>query len=250
MALSTISAEEALELAALSRDTLVILAGKAATAAGIRAAFEHLWTIAPHGDQYVIVTDASTELVPIAASHRLRRTFLDPGDVAGEYGALSLLGLVAAAAIGVDTGRLLSRAEHLVHDCVPLIQPADNAGAWLGAIVAEAGAQTKKVTVVCPEPISSFGAWAARVVARGGAEAESTSRPSASADRLFVYLRLGNEFDGAVRTLHEAGAAVVTITLRDRFDLGEEFFRWEFASVVSAALLGVTPFANAYNIAS
>ena len=247
--LGTRSADETRELNALAPDTLVILAGKAATAAQVHAAFDHLWRLSPRGDQYVIVTEPSTELAPLAGQYRLRRVFLDAADVAAEYGALSYLGLVAAAVAGVDVPRLLSRAEHLVHDCLPLIQPADNAGAWLGAILAEAAASSRKVTIVCPPAISAFGAWAARLAARGGAEAQTTAKPVADGQRLFVYIRLGSDLDGAVQKLRDAGQPVVTIHLRDRFDLGEEFFRWEFAAAVAASQTGVNPFDNTYNLA-
>jgi hypothetical protein len=38
------------------------------------------------------------------------------------------------------------------------------------------------------------------------------------------------------------GHPVLTLTLRDRYDLGSEFFRWEFATAVAGHLLGIHPF--------
>ncbi len=243
--LRAMHAEDVARLESLSGDTLVIHAGKAATVPLQKAAFAHLWSLQPHGDHYVAISDASTELPQLAAKHKFRRTFLDPGDIAGENGALSYLGLVAAAVAGVDVARLLMRAEHVVHDCLPLIQPADNAGASFGAILAEATlAGRNKITVIMPPEIASFGAWAAQIAGRADMQAESATEVvgASDRDRLFVYLRLGQELDPAVDKLRQTGQPVVTFSLRDRFDLGEEFFRWEFGVAVAAAILGVNPF--------
>src|SRR5579884_569821 len=243
--LQAMHAEDVARLGSLSRDTLVIHAGKTATVPMQKAAFEHLWRLQPHGDQYVAVSDASTELPKIGQEHKFRRVFLDPGDIAGENGALSYLGLVAAAAAGVDVARLLSRTEHLVHDCVPLVQPADNAGAWFGAILAEAKLNgLASLAVITPPALSSFGAWAAQIAGRVDLQAETTTEVPARGDgrQLFVYVRLGKELDAAVERLRESGAPLVTFTLRDKFDVGEEFFRWQFAVAVAGSILGVNPF--------
>jgi hypothetical protein len=176
----------------------------------------------------------------MAAQHKLRRVFMDSPEIAGEFGALSYLGLVAAAAIGVDVGRLLDRAEHVVHDCVPLIQPSDNAGAWFGAILAEAALAKRTVTVLCPPELAKFGAWAAKIAGRAGVKAEASE--ATSGERLYVYEQLGHAPDGQVERLKADGQPVVTFRLRDRFDLGQEFFRWEFATAVAAAILGANAF--------
>ena len=63
-------------------------------------------------------------------------------------------------------------------------------------------------------------------------------------DRLFVALRIGDDaaFDGAVGALRRAGHPVVTLEMADLFDLGAEFFRWEFATAVAGASLRIDPF--------
>ena len=35
---------------------------------------------------------------------------------------------------------------------------------------------------------------------------------------------------------------MVYISLNDKYDLGTEFFRWEFATAISGAILGINPF--------
>ncbi|MBV9120230.1 MAG: bifunctional transaldolase/phosoglucose isomerase [Chloroflexi bacterium] len=236
--LSTLAAEQAGELRELADDTLVILVGKAATAGLVKKAFEHLWQLKPKGDHYVTATDAGTELAQLAETHHFRRAFLNAPDVAGNFGALSYLSLVAAAVTGVDVERMLSRAEHLVHNSVPLMQPADNAGAWFGAVLGEAALAGKKVAILSSPELSGFGQWAAVIARGGGVQAEVVTEPPAGDDRLLVRIQLGHGANGN----SSAATPAVLFTLRDKFDLGEEIYRWQFATAVAGSITGANPF--------
>jgi len=46
----------------------------------------------------------------------------------------------------------------------------------------------------------------------------------------------------AVQALEKAGHPVVTLTMRDKLDLGGEFFRWEVATAIAGAVLGIDAF--------
>ena len=64
-------------------------------------------------------------------------------------------------------------------------------------------------------------------------------------DRLFVYIRLGEgevEQSRAVGALERAGHPVVYLRLENRAALGREIFRWEVATAIAGAVLGVNPF--------
>ena len=64
-------------------------------------------------------------------------------------------------------------------------------------------------------------------------------------DRLFVYLRHSAPDSGqdtCIGDLQRAGQAVVRITVDEPYDLGEEFFRWKFATAVAGSILGIHPF--------
>ena len=67
-----------------------------------------------------------------------------------------------------------------------------------------------------------------------------------SDDRLFVYLRMERDdntvADAAIAGIESSGQPVLRLELRDRHDLGAEFFRWEFATAVAGAILGIHPF--------
>jgi hypothetical protein len=65
-------------------------------------------------------------------------------------------------------------------------------------------------------------------------------------DRVFVYLRLEGDDNAAVDVATERLAAVghpvVRLELKNVYDIGAEFFRWEFATAVAGALLDIQPF--------
>src|SRR5207244_6180607 len=65
-------------------------------------------------------------------------------------------------------------------------------------------------------------------------------------DRCFVAVTLDAEEDGGVAArlaaLERAGHPLVRLTLADRYDLGQELFRWEFATAVAGAILRINPF--------
>ncbi|MHB8620270.1 MAG: bifunctional transaldolase/phosoglucose isomerase, partial [Chloroflexota bacterium] len=247
-------------IAAASKDidparTLFIIATKSGGTTETLSHFKYFWNIRPDGSNFIAITDPGTSLEKLAADHGFRRVFLNPSDIGGRYSVLSYFGLVPAAVMGVDVKKLLDRAEHLAHDCVPLMQPADNAGAWWGTVMGEAGAAGRdKVTILCPPAIASFGLWAEQLIAEStGKEGrglvpvagEPVGPPAVYGnDRLFAYLKLGQhpDLDAGAEALRRAGHPVVTFTLRDTYDLGEEFFRWEFGTGVAGAVLGINAF--------
>ncbi len=78
-------------------------------------------------------------------------------------------------------------------------------------------------------------------------DGEPLGSPAAyGADRLFVYSRLTSAADRAqdvrLDALAAAGHPVVRIDVREPKDLGQELFRWEMATAVACAVLGVNAF--------
>jgi transaldolase/glucose-6-phosphate isomerase len=209
------------------------------------------------GQRFVAVTDPGTPLENLAREAGFRKAFLNPSDIGGRYSVLSYFGLVPAALIGLDIGKLLDRAEYMREACASCVPAHDNPGAWLGATM---GVLTKggrdKLTLVTSPSIESFGLWVEQLLAEStGKEAtgiipvagEPLLPPDAyGPDRLFVYLRVENDdntvVDAAIERLETAGQPVVRLELKDQYDLGAEFFRWEFATAVAGSLLKINPF--------
>ena len=65
-------------------------------------------------------------------------------------------------------------------------------------------------------------------------------------DRLFVYIGIDSRHDvsqdDAVTALEQSGQSVIRINMSDVYDLSQEFFRWEMATAVAAAVLQINPF--------
>jgi transaldolase/glucose-6-phosphate isomerase len=207
------------------------------------------------GSHFVCVTDPGTSLGQRAREGGFRRVFENPPDIGGRYSVLSYFGLVPAALSGIDVARLLERAAHMLGQCGAHKYPLLNSGLVLGTAMGLLHDEGRdKVTILAPASIAAFSLWAEQLIAEStGKEgkgivpigSEPIGAPDAYADdRLFVALALEGdaEFDAAVETLRKAGQPVITLPMDDAYDLGAEFVRWEFATAVAGAHLGIDPF--------
>lgn len=206
------------------------------------------------GQHFIAITDPGSGLESTARELQFRKIFLNDPDIGGRYSALSYFGLVPAALVGSDITRLLESGRDMAQQCREP-RADDNPGAYLGAIMGElAQAGRDKLTLISSQQLSPFGAWVEQLIAEStGKEGkgilpvdgeEVLSPEYYGNDRLFVYLKLGNEpaFESKVRALEDAGHSVIRITLTDLYDLGAEFFRWEMATAVAGAISQINPF--------
>ena len=209
------------------------------------------------GDNFIAVTDPGTVLERLATEAGFGRTFLNPPDIGGRYSVLSHFGLVPAALMGLDVTRLLQRAETMAQECGPGILGSKNPGAWLGAAMAQMASEGRdKLTLVTSPSLQPFGLWIEQLLAEStGKEGKGiipvVGEPHLSPegygeDRQFVYLRLEDddnvESDDFALAIAEASHPLICIDLQDRYDLGAEFYRWEFATAIAGAVLGIHPF--------
>ena len=238
--------------------TLFIISSKSGTTQESDSFFRYFWERTKgRGAQFVAITDPGTPLERLARERGFRRTFLNPPDIGGRYSALSYFGLVPAALIGIDVAALLHRAHRMAEACAGCVPALDNPAAWLGVILGEGAlAGRNKVTFALSPGIASFGLWVEQLIAESTGKEGKGILPVADeplgapevygTDRLFVAMRLGGESDAAtdarLAALEDAGHPVVHLRLEDRLDLGQEFFRWEFATAVAGAVLGINPF--------
>jgi transaldolase/glucose-6-phosphate isomerase len=194
----------------------------------------------------------------IAERDGFRRVFLGWPNIGGRYSVLSDFGLVPAAIMGVDVAKFLDRTEEMVCACMPSVPVAENPGVVLGTILGVAAEEfgRDKVTIVASPGIVNLGAWLEQLVAESTGkdgkgllpfDRETLGNPDVyGRDRLFIYLRLSSApdalQDASVGDLERAGHPVVRILVDDPYDLGEEFFRWQFATAVAGSILGINPF--------
>lgn len=209
------------------------------------------------GGHFVSITDPGTHLESLAYADGFRRIFQNPADIGGRYSILSYFGIVPAALIGIDIPKLLCRADLMRNQCASLAIDQNNPGAWLGAFVGTMALLGRnKLTLVTSPSIACFGLWAEQLIAEStGKEGKGiipvVNEPmldptSYKNDRMFVYMRLDDDnntnIDASIADIEASGQPVLHLRLRDLYDLGAEFFRWEFATAIAAAILGVHPF--------
>jgi glucose-6-phosphate isomerase/transaldolase/glucose-6-phosphate isomerase len=209
------------------------------------------------GGNFVAITDPGTSLEQMAREKGFRRIFTNPPDIGGRYSVLSYFGMVPAALAGFNVGELLDRAERMKEASEACVSIEDNPGATLGTAMGTLALERRdKLTLTTSPSIASFGLWAEQLIAESTGKQGKGIIPVAGEplmapehygdDRLFVHVRLdGDEndsTDAAIADLESAGHPVLRIQLRDEFDLGAEFFRWEFATAVAGHLLGIQPF--------
>lgn len=239
------------------KKTVFIVASKSGTTLETLSHYHYFWERSGgQGRQFLAITDPGTPLASEATARGFLRTFLNPPDIGGRYSALSYFGLVPAALGGVDLKGLLDRAATMTQACSPSVPVAENPGAWLGAVFAEAAAAGRdKITIVAPPALKSFGLWAEQLIAESTGKEGKGLVPVADEpvgapdvygnDRLFVRLSLSGGDDpnaAAFDALSRAGHPVVTLKLNDSLGLGAEFFRWEYAVAVAGTVLGINVF--------
>jgi transaldolase/glucose-6-phosphate isomerase len=208
------------------------------------------------GQSFIAITDPGSPMVESARDAGFRKIFLNQPDIGGRYSALSYFGIVPAALMGLDIGKLLSRAGEMAASCAADVPAPDNPGAFLGAVMGEAAKSGRdKLTIVTDKKISSLGLWVEQLIAEStGKEGkgilpvagEQLGPPSVySDDRLFVSIAVGAlepETQAKLKTLEAAGHPIVYRTLTDLYDIGAEFFLWEFATALAGWRLGINPF--------
>jgi hypothetical protein len=242
--------------------TLFVVASKSGTTLEVNILKQHFFTRAVHelgaskaGRHFAVTTDPGSKMEQIARDEHFRAIFAGIPSVGGRYSALSNFGLLPAALIGIDLATLVGRARDMAQRCS--LDGPGNSGVELGVVLGEAALAGKdKPTLITPAGLSSFGTWLEQLVAESlGKQGKGIIPIDGEAmgqldvygrDRVFVQLRSTAAPDAAADALAEklerAGHAIVRIEWPDRYALGAEFFRWEFATAVAGAVLRVNPF--------
>jgi transaldolase / glucose-6-phosphate isomerase len=240
--------------------TLFLVSSKSGTTTETLTLFRYFWdrvagTTSAPGRRFVAITDPGTPLEALARSRGFRTTFAAAPDLGGRYSALSVFGLVPAALLGLDLDRLLGSARAMATACGPETPADRHPGLQLGALLGELGRGGRdKVTVWTSPELRAFPIWVEQLIAEStGKEghglvpvvSEARREPAFyGEDRVIIDLALGDdhEREEALSALEKRGVPTVRLRWADRFALGGEFFRWEFAIAGAGAVLGIHPF--------
>jgi glucose-6-phosphate isomerase len=200
--------------------TLFLVASKSGTTLETRCHLDFFWDRVKRGDAFVAITDPGSELERLARERGFRTVFAGEPTIGGRYSALSVFGLVPAALLGVDLSRFLLRVDEMVEACR---LGEGNPGLELGEQLGHGWREGKDKLLVNPNP-GSFGLWAEQLIA------EST----------------GKQGKGLVPVAGETAAGPdrqsAEVRIPDPYELGQEFYRWEFATAVAGSIIGINPF--------
>lgn len=209
------------------------------------------------GKNFIAVTDPGSKLEAIAKKDGYRTVFYGDAKIGGRYSVLSVFGIVPLGVEGHDIKKFFDDTQPMVRACVPSAPPAINPGVYLGIVMGEAvKAGRNKLTVFASPKIASIGAWLEQLLAEStGKEGKGivpvASEPAAAPelygnDRLFAYLSVkgdeSSDLDAKVDAIAKAGHPVVRISLAGPQLIGQEFFRWEVATAIAGAVIGIDPF--------
>src|SRR3954449_7774534 len=209
------------------------------------------------GHRFIAVTDPGSSLEKVATKQGFARIFYGDPTIGGRYSVLSPFGLVPAATAGIDIASLISHALAMMRSCGADVPPHENPGVQLGLAMGLAGlAGRDKVTISSSTKIADFGAWAEQLIAESTGkegkglipiDGEPVGEPSVYGhDRFFIDIRTEGEDDAshdqALDALEHAGHPVVRIVMKSIDHIGQEFFRFEMATAVAGAIIGINPF--------
>ncbi len=210
------------------------------------------------GEHFVAVTDPGSPFETRAKALKFRHIFYGAPSIGGRYSVLSKFGLVPAAAMGIDVKTFLETTQEMVRACGADTPPSDNPGVQLGVALGVSASKLgrDKITIIASPGIADLGAWLEQLMAestgkQGKGLIPLTDEPLGpiedyASDRFFAYLELEGQADkaqeAAVDALAKAGHPVAHIKVKDTRHIGQEFFRWEIATAVAGAIIGINPF--------
>jgi glucose-6-phosphate isomerase len=199
--------------------TLFVTSSKSGTTLETRSHADFFWNRAPRGSQWVAVTDPGSELEGVARNRGFRAVFAGEPTIGGRYSALSSFGMLPAALLGVDVAAMLDLACEMAEACR---SDEDNPGLELGLELGQGWESGRDK--ICLTSELGFGLWAEQLLAESTGKAGKGLVPAP-----------GESPDGPDRQSP-------AVELPGPYELGREFFRWEFATAVAGSLLGVNPF--------
>jgi glucose-6-phosphate isomerase len=196
--------------------TLFLIVSKSGTTVETVAFYRHFAARARPG-QFIAVTDPGSPLEQLARERGFRAVVEHPADVGGRYAALTAVGMLPAALLGLDGRTLLQRAQ--------AVDP-ERAKASGRAVAAGVAAGRDKLALRLPASVAALAHWIEQLVAESSGKGGRGVVPVV---------------DDPVGTILP-DMQVVTDVSADPLDLGAEFQRWEYATWELCERLGVNAF--------
>ena len=198
--------------------TLFLVASKSGNTVETLA-FCHHFVSRARPDQFVAITEADSPLDTIARQRGFRAVLAHPPGIGGRYSALTAIGMLPAALMGVDGRALLERTERVD------VAAAERLGS---AIADRARSGRDKLRLVPPQQVRALAHWVEQLIAE-----------SSGKDGRGVVPIVDDPLDASSPDIQTTGSAAFSA---DPLDLGREFLRWEYATKALCERLGVNAF--------
>ena len=198
--------------------TLFVAASKSGTTLETRSQLDYFLE---RGGSFGAITDPGSELEDFAKARGAVWVVHGEPTIGGRYSALSPFGMAPAALMDLDVRALLERADTMAQWCR---LGDENPGLEFGMRLGESWSDGRDKLCIDETP-EGFGLWAEQLVAEStgkggrGLVPAPGEDPGAGPDRQHGRVRLD-----------------------DPYDLGAEFFRWEYATAVAGSILDINPF--------
>jgi hypothetical protein len=199
--------------------TLFVAASKSGTTLETRCQLDYFR--ARGKGSFAAITDPGTELEQFARDNDFAWVVNGEPTIGGRYSVLSPFGMVPAQLMDLDVRTMLERADAMAQWCR---LGEENPGFAFGLQFGEGWSEGRDKICIDETP-GGFGLWAEQLIAEStgkqgkGLVPAPGENPEAGPDRQHGLVRLD-----------------------DPYDLGAEFFRWEFATAVAGSILGINPF--------
>ncbi|HWC72789.1 MAG TPA: hypothetical protein VG454_02555 [Gemmatimonadales bacterium] len=201
--------------------TLFLVASKSGTTVETLA-FCNYFLARARPDQFIVITETATPLDALGRKHGFRAILPHPPDVGGRYSALTSIGMLPAALMGIDGRAMLERTRRV-----------DVAGAKaLGVAIADrAMAGRDKLVIAPPVDVDWFAFWVEQLIAE-----------SSGKDGRGIVPIVHDPVGDALPDMQSVGSEGSGEISDDPLDLGIEFLRWEYATQALCERLGVNAF--------
>src|SRR5438445_7906439 len=198
--------------------TLFLLSSKSGNTVETLA-FCHHFVARARPDQFVAITESGSPLDTLARQRGFRAVIPHPPGIGGRYSALTAIGMLPAALIGVDGRTLLERTGRVD------VAAAERLGS---AVADRAKSGRDKLRLAPPREVGALAQWVEQLIAE-----------SSGKDGRGVVPIVDDPLDASLPDLQTAGPAEFSA---DPLDLGREFLRWEYATKALCERLGVNAF--------
>ena len=205
------------------------------------------------GKHFIAITDPGSVLEKQSKELGFRKVYFSDASSGSRFSALTPYGIIPAVLAGLDHQKIGSKVYRMMQNCSPSLPIYRNEGAALGTFLGISSLEGKdKLTIITDPEFNSFGTWLEQLIAgSSGKEGKgiipivlepSLENKPYSEDRIFVYINYNNSHSNEIEKIKGEGHPVFEIYLDDKYDLFAEFYRWEIATAVACAVLGVNAF--------